>query len=50
MNDFRYWAPTEVIFGKDAENKTGEVAVKYGRKAFLKIPVSPVRIALNTGK
>lgn len=35
MNDFRYWAPTEVIFGKDAENKTGEVAVKYGRKALL---------------
>ncbi|MBO4776792.1 MAG: iron-containing alcohol dehydrogenase, partial [Lachnospiraceae bacterium] len=35
MNDFRFWAPTEVIFGKDAECKTGAVASCYGKKALL---------------
>ena len=35
MKDFRYYAPTEVEFGKDAENKTGELAVKYGKRALL---------------
>ncbi len=35
MNDFRYYTPTEVIFGKGAESKTGEVAAKYGRRALL---------------
>ena len=35
MNDFKFHIPTEVIFGKDAESKTGECAVKYGKKAFL---------------
>ncbi|WP_026524169.1 iron-containing alcohol dehydrogenase [Butyrivibrio sp. MB2005] len=35
MNEFRYYAPTEVVFGKDVENKTGETAAKYGKKALL---------------
>jgi hypothetical protein len=35
MNDFKYYAPTEVVFGKNAEEKTGETAVKYGKKALL---------------
>ncbi|MBP3240870.1 MAG: iron-containing alcohol dehydrogenase [Oribacterium sp.] len=35
MNDFRYFTPTEVVFGKDAENKTGDTAKKYGSKALL---------------
>ncbi len=35
MNEFRYYAPTEVVFGKGVENKTGETAVKYGKKALL---------------
>ena len=35
MNDFRYFAPTEVVFGKGAEEKTGEYAAKYGRRALL---------------
>ena len=35
MNEFRFYAPTEVVFGKDVENKTGETAVKYGKKALL---------------
>ncbi len=35
MDDFRYYAPTEVIFGRGAENKTGETAKKYGKKALL---------------
>ena len=35
MNDFTYYAPTEVAFGKDAELKTGACAAKYGRKALL---------------
>ena len=35
MNDFRYFSPTEVVFGRDAENKTGELAAKYGGSAFV---------------
>ena len=35
MNDFRYYTPTEVVFGRDAESKTGECAVKYGTRALL---------------
>ena len=35
MQNFTYYAPTEVIFGRDVENQTGEVAGKYGTKALL---------------
>lgn len=35
MQNFKYYTPTEVVFGRDAENKTGETAVKYGSKALL---------------
>ncbi len=35
MEDFRYYAPTEVVFGKGAEEKTGFYAAKYGKKVLL---------------
>lgn len=35
MNDFRFFIPTEVVFGKNAEEKAGEVAAKYGKRALL---------------
>ena len=35
MNDFKFFIPTEVVFGRNAENKTGETAAKYGKRAFL---------------
>ena len=35
MNDFEFFIPTKVVFGKDAESKTGECALKYGKKALL---------------
>ncbi len=35
MENFKYYAPTEVIFGKGVENNTGEAAAKYGKKALL---------------
>ena len=35
MKDFRYYTPTEVVFGKNAEGKAGEVAAKYGKRALL---------------
>lgn len=35
MDNFRYCAPTEVIFGKGAENQIGETAGKFGKKALL---------------
>ncbi len=35
MKDFRYYAPTDVEFGRGAETRTGEVAAKYGKKALL---------------
>jgi len=35
MDNFNYYAPTQVVFGRETENKTGEVALKYGKKALL---------------
>ncbi len=35
MNDFKYFTPTQVVFGKDAENQTGECAARYGSRALL---------------
>ena len=35
MQDFRFYAPTEVIFGRDAEDKTGEAAARFGARALL---------------
>ncbi|MBO7403177.1 MAG: iron-containing alcohol dehydrogenase [Lachnospiraceae bacterium] len=35
MQNFRFYAPTEVVFGRDAEKETGSVAAKYGKKALL---------------
>lgn len=35
MENFIFYAPTEVVFGKDVEDQTGEIACKYGRKALL---------------
>lgn len=35
MNDFRFYTPTEVVFGKNVENNTGEYAAKYGSRALL---------------
>ena len=35
MQNFKYCAPTEVIFGRDVENQTGETAARYGQRALL---------------
>lgn len=35
MKNFKYYTPTEVIFGRDSENQTGDIAKKYGSRAFL---------------
>ncbi|MBP5754703.1 MAG: iron-containing alcohol dehydrogenase, partial [Clostridia bacterium] len=35
MDDFKFFAPTEVIFGKGAESKTGDCAAKYGSRALI---------------
>ncbi len=35
MDSFVFYAPTKVVFGKDAESKTGETAASYGKKALL---------------
>lgn len=35
MNDFTLHLPTEVVFGRGVENKAGEVAAKYGKRALL---------------
>lgn len=29
MKDFNYYAPTEVVFGRDSESKVGELVRKY---------------------
>lgn len=35
MQDFRYYAPTEIVFGNGAEEKTGLYAAKYGKRVLL---------------
>lgn len=35
MENFRFYSPTEVVFGKDTEQETGEVAARCGRRALL---------------
>lgn len=35
MENFRFYAPTEIVFGKDVENQIGSTAKKYGSKALL---------------
>ena len=35
MDNFKYYTPTEVIFGRGVEDKTGETAAKYGKEALL---------------
>jgi alcohol dehydrogenase YqhD (iron-dependent ADH family) len=36
MKDFEFYAPTRILFGRDAENRTGEAAADIGAKrAFL---------------
>jgi len=35
MNDFTYYAPTKVIFGKDSDNQVGKMLKEYGAKKVL---------------
>ena len=35
MNNFIFHAPTKIIFGKDTEDKTGDIAKDYGKKALI---------------
>lgn len=35
MNDFQYYTPTQVVFGKDAELKTGELVKRHGGRKVL---------------
>ena len=35
MQDFKYYAPTEVVFGKDAEEHLVEMINKYGGKIII---------------
>ena len=35
MQDFIFYAPTKVIFGKAAQSQAGEIASRYGRRAML---------------
>ncbi len=43
MNNFNYFAPTEVRFGRDVELETGEAAKKYGSRAVLVFGKNSVR-------
>lgn len=35
MQDFKYYAPTEVVFGRTAEEETAKMVKKYGGKKVL---------------
>lgn len=35
MDNFTYWAPTKYVFGRDAENRVGQLACEFGGKKVL---------------
>lgn len=35
MKDFKYYAPTHVVFGKNTENQVGELVTKHNGKKVL---------------
>lgn len=35
MNNFTYWAPTKYVFGRDAENRVGQLAGEFGGRKVL---------------
>lgn len=35
MENFNFFNPTEIIFGKDRENEVGDAVLKYGKKVLL---------------
>ena len=35
MRDFNYYAPTEIVFGRESEEKTGKLIRQYGGKKVL---------------
>ena len=35
MNNFTFYSPTEFVFGKDTEKKTGELIKKYATIYFI---------------
>ena len=35
MNNFEFYSPTEVVFGKNTEERTGEMVVRYGGRHVL---------------
>lgn len=43
MNNFSFFAPTEIRFGRDTELETGAVAKKYGSRALLVFGKNSVR-------
>ena len=34
MFDFKYFTPTKVLFGKNTEEKVGELVKEFGEKRF----------------
>lgn len=34
MENFNFFNPTEIIFGKDRENEVGDAVLKYGKKVL----------------
>ncbi|MCD6334266.1 MAG: iron-containing alcohol dehydrogenase, partial [Candidatus Latescibacteria bacterium] len=35
IQDFGFYMPTEVVFGKGVVDRAGEVAVRYGKRALI---------------
>lgn len=35
MQNFKYYAPTQVVFGRDTENQVAELVKKYGGSRVL---------------
>ena len=42
MNDFNYYAPTKVVFGKGAEQKVGNLIKRFSSIMEAAVPDAPV--------
>ena len=45
MKDFNYYAPTQVAFGRKAEQATGRLVKQYGGTKVLVQPVGGISLA-----
>lgn len=43
MENFNFFNPTEIIFGKDRENEVGDAVLKYGKRCYCIMAAAPLK-------